>query len=131
MKQAFLLLLITTTLFACKKDDDVVVPADPKLEGKWTINNIVTKEYTNNVLVNTTTEPGSGKSIDFQTNGTVVMAEPGSPAYTATYVIAGSKVTIDGDIFDIQNLKQQSVTLYIKDAYAAGYYDEVFVNMTR
>src|SRR5687768_7881088 len=125
MKQALLLLLLTATLASCKKDKD------PELTGKWLLETITIKEYMNNTLTNTDTEYGSGEALDFQENGTLVITEPGSSPFTTTYSINGSTVTFDGDTYEIRNLEDNTVTLFIRDDYAPGEYDEAFINLKR
>lgn len=125
MKQALLLLLLTATLVSCKKDKD------PELTGKWNLENITIKEYMNNTLVNTDIEPGAGETIDFQENGTVVITEPGMSPYTTAYTISGSNVTFDGETYEMRNLEDNTVTLYYKEDYGPGEYDEIFINLRR
>jgi hypothetical protein len=125
MKQALLLILFSATLFACKKDED------PTLEGKWTLDNITVKEYMNNTLVSTNTDPGTGETIEFTSTGNVIITEPGSSPFTTTYTISGDNVTFDGDTYAIQNLGDNNVTLYYRDTYNPGEYDDIFINLKR
>jgi hypothetical protein len=125
MKQVLLLLMLTATFISCKKDED------PELTGKWNLDNIVIKEYVNNTLTNTDTQPGAGETIDFQANGNVVLTEPGMPSDTFTYTINGNTVTFDGDTYEIRNLEDNTVTLYYRQDWAVGEYDEVFINLRR
>ena len=127
MKKTLLFSLLLITLFtACKKDKEAT------LQSKWTIENVVVKEYFNGSLTNTTTVPGGGSTIDFQSNGSVVITAPGSPTETYPYTMQpGSKVSFDGDTFDIRDLTHSSVILYIRDDYAAGEYDETFINLRK
>lgn len=130
MKQKFLLsLLIMIALVSCKKDND---DDEPSLRGKWTMENLTYKEYENGVLADSETEPGDGTTFDFQDNGHVVIVAPGEPIESLSYTIQpGSKVEIDGEVMDIQNLTSTTVTLYDKETYGPGDYDEVFLNLKR
>jgi hypothetical protein len=119
-------LLAVLVLTACKKDK---APA-PSLKGIWTIENFVTKEYMSGALNDTFTSPGNGGTIDFQSNGNVVITIPGSAVETYAYTIKpDSKVDIDGDIYEIRNLTASNATLFIRQDYGVGDYDEVSVNL--
>ena len=101
------------------------------LAGKWTVDNTTIKEHINGT-VNTDIEPGNGATIDFQDNGHVVLTYPGLPIESLVYVIKpDSKVEIDGDMFEIRNLGKATVTLYLREDYSPGEYDEVFINLKR
>jgi len=130
MKKLLTASLLTLVLFtACKKDPQ---PAAPSLKGKWTIENMLYKEYLGGSLDNTYTEPGAGGTIDFQNNGNVVSTIPGNAVQTSPYTIKpDSKVEIDGDIYEIRNLTATSVTLFIREDYAPGEYDEAYINLKR
>lgn len=126
MKKTLVLGMLVMFLFtACKKDKD------PTLKAKWTVENAVTKEYVNNQLTNTMTIPGGGTTVDFQDNGNVVITNPGQPAETYPYTMSGSTVSFDGDTWEIKSLTQSSVTLYIREDYSPGEYDEISVNLKR
>lgn len=125
MKQALLLLLLTATFISCKKEKD------PELTGKWFLESVVIKEYMNNTLTNTDTEIGAGEALDFQANGTLVVTDPSSTPYTTAYSINGTNVTFDGDTYEIRNLEENTVTLFIRDDYGPGEYDEAFINLKR
>ena len=130
MKKAILFTLFALTLFAsCKKDKD---EEEVTLVGKWTVQNIIFKEFDNNVMVDTETEPGGGATIDFQSNGNVVITNPtGSETYP--YTISGSAVTFDGGTYQIRDLGRNNATLYVKEdaGTGAGDYYEFFINLTR
>jgi len=130
MKTLLTASLLTLVLFtACKKDPQ---PAAPSLKGKWTIENFVYKEYVGGALTDTYTEPGAGGTIDFQNNGNVVSTIPGNPVATTPYTIKpDSRVEIDGDIYEIRNLTATNVTLFIREDYAPGEYDESYINLKR
>jgi hypothetical protein len=119
MKMLLTASLLTLVLFtACNKNPE---PAAPSLKGKWTIENVLYKEYLGGTLDNTYTEPGAGGTIDFQNNGNVVSTIPGNPVETSAYTIKpDSKVEIDGDIYEIRNLTATNVTLFIREDYAPG-----------
>jgi hypothetical protein len=129
MKKILTITLLTLwVLSACKKDKE---PA-PSLKGLWTIQNIVTKEYMSGALNDTYTLDGAGRTMDFQSNGNVIITVPGSPAETYSYTVKpDSKVDIDGDIYEVRNLTALNVTLFLREDYASGEYDEVSVNLKR
>lgn len=130
MKKITIICLIATIFFtACKKDKEKTANS---LVSKWTIENTIVKEYVNNSLVNTDTEPGNGATMDFQDNGHVVITHPGSPVESLSYVIkSGSEVEIDGDNFQIRDLNKASVSLYMRQDYSPGEYDEVLINLKK
>ncbi len=125
MKKAFFLLLATATLFSCKKDKD------PELQGKWTVDNIVIKEYINGSLTSTTSEPGNGMTIDFQSNGNVVINKNGAIESYPYSQPAENLVTFDGDTYEVRNLDENNVILYVKMDWGGNDYDEAFVTMKR
>ena len=130
MKKITIICLVATTFFtACKKDKKETANS---LVGKWTIENTIVKEYVNNSLVNTETTSGNGTTMDFQDNGHVVITYPGNPVESLDYVIkSGSEVEIDGDIFQIRDLNKASVSLFMRQDYSPGEYDEVLVNLKK
>jgi hypothetical protein len=102
------------------------------LAGKWNVDNRVINEYNSDTLTMSTTEPADGSTWDFKDNGQVIIIHPGSNPETHTYAIqAGSKVDIDGFVFDIRDLTTATVTLYIRHDFLNGDYDEVFTNLKR
>lgn len=101
------------------------------MNGKWTIENIIIKDYYNGVLINTDTEPGDGSTVDFQNNGSLVVTHP-SGTETLTYTFKPDfKVEIDGDIYEIRNLTSSNVTLFSMEVLAPNEYEEVFLNLKR
>src|SRR4030095_13590943 len=112
---------------ACKKDP----PAEISLTGKWNVETVVTKEYRNGVLINTNTEPGDGYKYDFQTNGSLLISGFLTGTTVPYTIMANSKVQIDGDMFEIRNLKASDVTLFFHQDYVPGEYDELFINLKR
>jgi len=128
MKKTLVLSLIVMILLtACTKSKDEI-----SLKGKWTADNAVLKEYVSNTLTSTTTLPGDGTTFDFQVNGNVVITSPGSPVESYPYTIKpDSKVEFDGDTYEIRNLTASIVTLFFRDDYAPGEYDELFINLKR
>jgi hypothetical protein len=128
MKKLLAISLTSMFLFtACKKDPQVKV----SLTGKWNVETVVTKEYQNAVLVNTNTEPGDGYKYDFQTNGSLLISSFLNATTLPYSIMANSKVQIDGDIFEIRNLTASQVTLFIREDYVPGEYDELFINLKR
>ena len=112
---------------ACKKEDE----DDISLKGKWNLESTVIKSFENNALIDNETIPGGG-TIDFQDNGNVVVSTPGSGVDTMPYTIqAGSKVVLDGEVFEIRDLTGSTVNLFIRRDYAPGEYDEVTISLKR
>ncbi len=130
MKQKLVLgLFLIILLAACKKDKD---ENEVSLNGKWTAENFILKVYENGVLIDTETEPGDGTTLDFQNNGNLVISSPGTGVESLPYAIKpDSKVEIDGDIYEIRNLTGSKVTLYLREDYAPGEYDETLINLKR
>ena len=128
MKKTLLLGLIAIMLLAaCNKDKG----KDPTLLGKWTLVNIVYKEYVGGTLVYSSDDPGNGATVEFQDNGSAVFKE-GSLSQTVSYSIKpGSKVDIDGDVYDIQGLTDTNVTLHLRTDSGAGTYDDEIINLKR
>ena len=136
MKKYILISLILAAIIsvfsACSKDDNDDNSPVISLTGKWNVENYVIKSYENGVLQNTNTTPGNGTTFDFQTNNNLVITMPGLPVENYTYAIQpGNKVVFDGETFEIRNLTSTSVTLYIREDYAQGEYDELFINLKR
>lgn len=127
MKKLLAISLIGMFVFAaCKKPVEGV-----SLTGKWNVETVVTKEYENSALINTNTEPGDGYKYDFQNNGSLLITGF-LVGTTVPYTIMGnSTVVIDGDNFEIRNLTNSQVTLFIRQDYAPGEYDELFINLKR
>ena len=129
MKKLLAISLMGMFLFtACDKDNPV---AEPSLTGKWNVETIVTKEYENAVLINTNTEPGDGYKYDFQTNGNLLISSFLNSSTHPYSILPNSKVEIDGDIFEIRNLTASQVTLFFRQDYAPGEYDDLFINLKR
>jgi len=131
MKHVIVSLLAFVILFSSCDKKDKPEPT-VSLAGKWKLESTVYKEYVNNALQSTTTAPADGTTFDFQSNGNVVITHPGNVIESFTYtILPNSKVKIEDDTFDIKNLLAATVSLYIRQDYAAGEYDEVMVNLKR
>jgi major membrane immunogen (membrane-anchored lipoprotein) len=128
MKQKLVLALVAIMLLtACKKDKKEI-----SLTGKWTLENIISKEFINGTMTDQDIEPGNGATMDFQNNGQVVVTQsPGNVESTPYTIKPNSKVEIDGDIYDIQNLTASSVTLYNRETISANYYYEYLISLKR
>jgi hypothetical protein len=119
--------IVMILLMACTKEK-----TEASLKSKWTLENTVSKEYLNGTLANTITLPGGGTTLDFQNNGNVVITYPGSPVESFPYTLQpGSKVEFDSDTYEIRDLTNSTVTLYIRYDYAPGEYDETFLNLKK
>jgi hypothetical protein len=113
---------------ACKKDKDDT----PTLKGKWTMVNIIEKEYRNGTLTNTETLPGDGMTVDFQNNGKLVVTSNGSVVDSAPYTIKSSNlVDINGMEYEIRNLTNSSVTLFQDHTISSDLKMEVTLNLKR
>jgi hypothetical protein len=128
MKNLVISLLLFIALVSCEKDKEEEI----SLIGKWNIESTIIKEYESGVLKNTETEPGDGTTMDFQANGYLKIASPGDPIETVLYSIKPeSKVEIDGDLLEIRNLTSTTVTLFFRQDYGGGDYDEAILNLKR
>ena len=128
MKKLLAISLLGMVLFtACTKKP----VAEPSLTAKWNVETIVTKEYRNAALINTNTEPGDGYKYDFQTNGNLVISSFLNSSTHPYSILPNSKVDIDGDIFEIRDLTTSQVTLFFRQDYVAGEYDDLFINLKR
>ena len=127
MKKTLLLSLIATILLvSCKKDKE------DSIKGKWAIDNYTYKEYVNNTLTSSTTAPGDGTTVDFQDNGNVVIIFTAGPPESYPYTIKpDSKVEFDGETYEIKNLSASTVTLFAREDWAPGEYDEISINLKR
>src|SRR5687768_16186305 len=125
IKNLTLWLMVLSSFAACKKEEDEI-----SLKGKWVAESIIENEYVDSLLTDTYTEPANVTTFDFQNDGTLVIAYPGLPGETLEYTIKpNAKVEIDGDLFDIRALTRSNVTLYGREDYEPGEYDEVLINL--
>jgi hypothetical protein len=129
MKQQLLLgLLLLVGIASCTKDK----PEELSIKGKWTLENAVMREFDNNTLVHTETMPGNGTTIDFQDNGTVVITTQANGVETHPYTIMpDSKVSFDGDVYEIRNLTKSGVVLFLRVDHWPGTYEEVTASLRR
>lgn len=126
MKTTLILsLIVMITFLGCKKHK-----ADPSLAGKWNLENVITKEYANGILTGTNTEPGDGYKYDFQENGKLLISGFLTASTSSYTIMPDSKVEIDGDIFEIRNLTDSQVTLFMH-VDLSNQYQEIFLNLTR
>ena len=128
MKKTLLLSLMAMILLvSCNKEKKQL-----SIKGKWTVDNFGYKEYVNNTLTSTTTVPGDGTVLDFQDNGNVVITFTAGPPESYPYtIITDSKVEFDGETYEIRNLTATSVTLFAREDFALGEYDELSINMKK
>jgi hypothetical protein len=122
------ILLSAFFLIACKKDKH----DEPSIEGKWNAVEFTVYEYENGLLTESDTISVLGTTFDFQSNGIVIVSDPVSGTESLSYSIQpGSKIIIDGDLAEIQNLTETTVTLYFREEYGADFYGEVFMRLKR
>lgn len=86
-------------LAACTDKPEIPV----SLKGKWTLESIVTNQYNNGALTNTTTEPGNGTIYNFKSDGILLILSPFGTNYPYT-IISVSTIEIDGNIFELSSL---------------------------
>ncbi|HEY0676790.1 MAG TPA: hypothetical protein VGD17_00840 [Chitinophagaceae bacterium] len=123
----FLGLIVLMSIGACKKGKN-----DVSLKGLWIVENSVYKEYENNTLTLTETEPGNGTTVDFQDNGNVVIKEASGSIESYPYqIISATVVKIDGDDMEVRNLNSSTVSLFRRDDWAPGEYSEILLNLKR
>jgi hypothetical protein len=126
MKKLFYLIILAATIFSCKKDED------PVFTGKWNVVSITTTEFYNGTPTSTDTEPGGGRTLDFQSGGTLVTTYNGTTESTPYIMKPDNKVEFQGETYEIRNLEENSVTLYVRNNWGAPtYYDDVLVQMSR
>ena len=82
-------------------------------------------------MVENVTIPGNGATIDFQNNGTAVMTHDGVVESHPYTIQPGSKVDIEGYIYETRNLTASSVTLFLRDEYSPGEYAEFLQDLKR
>lgn len=129
MKKLLTLSLFAMFVFAACKKDKI---ESPSLKGKWAIENNVYKEYLGGALSSTYTDPGAGATMDFQNDGHLVITYADNHTDMLSYTVQpNSKVDIDGDTFEIRNLTASNVTLFLRQDYGMGDYEEVYMNLKR
>ena len=126
MKKTLLFSLALMILMAgCSKDDDATI------RGKWKVQSSVLKEYMNNSLVDTETAPGDGTTLDFRSNNELVITSPGSVETETWNMVSDNVIEFFGVQFEIRDLKESSVTLFNREDYGPGQYDEVYIYLVR
>jgi hypothetical protein len=121
--------ILMILLMACKKDPPP--PVEVSIKGKWTVENVVIKEFVNGVLGNTDIEPGDGTILDFQDNGHLVSNSGGTITSVVYTLKPNSRIEIDNEMFEIKNLTTSNVTLFISEYFAPNEWQEVFINLKR
>lgn len=127
IKLMFSLVVIILLLGSCKKDK-AEIPVS--LAGKWNVENVTTKDYDNGIMT-ADTEPGNGATFDFQDNGNVLVTSAGVIQSFPYAVKTDSKVVINNDTLEIRNLTATNVTLFSREDFAPGKYEEIFINLER
>jgi hypothetical protein len=128
MRIILLILLTASILTACNKDK----PDQPSIEGKWTGVELIVLEYESGILTDTDTTSLAGTTLDFQSNGSLVVNDPATGVETLPYSLQSpSKIIIDGDLSEIRDLTQTTVTLYLREEYGSDHYGEVFMRLRR
>ena len=127
IKKIYLLfsLALMFLLAACTDKPEIPV----SLKGKWTLESIVTNQYNNGALTNTTTEPGNGTTYNFKSDGILLILSPFGSNHPYT-IISVSKVEIDGDIFEISSFTGTQAILFIRKDFV-NQYQLMFINLKR
>ena len=126
-----MLSLVLIILFTgCKKDKQ---ETPISLNGKWTIENTIVKEFANGILAYSDSIPGDGRTVDFQASGNMIVSTPGLPDESTPYSMKpGSKVEFNGEIYEIKTLTATNASLFIRRSNPTGEYtQEVTINLKR
>lgn len=124
----FLSLVVLFILSACKKKNEEVVIS---LQGKWTAESDVYKEYDNSTLTYSYTYPYEKTTYDFQTNNNLLIKdEYGTETYPYT-IQNGTTVVFGGSTYEIKNLTATAVVLYYREEFGPGSYMEYFINLKK
>lgn len=127
MKKNIMLGVVMMILLAgCKKNDEAI-----SLQGKWVVENSITKYYQNGNLVNTVNETFPGLKWEFNSDGNLIRRAGLSADSTPYTITSDSKVNIGGEIFEIRDLTRSAVTLVNKAGNTPGTYTEVSLNLKR
>ena len=122
-------LVLLTAVAACKKDEEEEAPA---IQGRWSIENYIEREFDNGQWVTDDTIPGfTTDFVEFQSNGKVIASVFGMRDTSDYRVIPGNKLIMDGDTVEMRNLSSAKVTLYSKEVFSATNYSEVFINLKK
>lgn len=124
-KTLFLGLIVIILLAACTDKPESLVT----LKGKWNLENIVTYQYDNGILTNTTIQPGNGTTYNFQNNGILLILSPFGTEHPYT-IISVSQINIDGDLFQISTLTGTQAILFIRKDFV-NQYQLMFINLKR
>ncbi|QNA45067.1 hypothetical protein [Lacibacter sediminis] len=129
MKRTLLLsLVVVLILSACKKKNEEVIIS---LQGKWTAESDVYKEYNNSTLTSTYTYTYEKTTFDFQSNNNLLIKDEYGTETLPYTIQNGTTVTFAGDTYEIKNLTAKSVVLYYREEYAPGEYMEYFINLKK
>ncbi len=118
--------VIMILLAGCKKQDEAI-----SLQGKWVVENSITKYYQKGNLVNTVNETFTGLKWEFNSDGNLIRRAGLSADSTPYSITSDSKVNIGGEIFEIRDLTRSAVTLVNKAGNTPGTYTEVSLNLKR
>jgi len=125
------MLALSVLVFSCKKDDDK--STSELVVGKWNVIDVIEHKYDNGVSKRDTTEYTPGiETMELTKDGKAYyyaeFSNGSSARDTMVYTVSGSKLILDGDIFEISKITGSEMQLYSKYVYSATEYDEEWVN---
>src|SRR5688572_29432503 len=121
----FAILLLSVLFFGCKKDPVLT------MEGKWKENAGTYKVYENYTLIRTLNSGAAPVTMHFRADGQMEHSSPVGTSITP-YKIDGNKVTYWSRSYEIQDLEENSVTLFsISYDYGGGMYAELYTYLIR
>ncbi len=127
MKKSFLLMLVALVFFtACKKDD---APSENKIIGKWMLDKAVSVGVSSGSPYNETDIFDAGDYLNFKADGTCTAVVEGSLSTTVWELLDNNRLLIvDNGVldvsdtgYDIKELTNNSLQLYVKEAFGADY----------
>jgi hypothetical protein len=135
MKKLLFVAFAAIALFsACKKKDVVVAKTTAeKVLGKWNLSSYVDNSYYSSQNHLTTYTGLAGDYTDFRADGKAYSLFQNSRDTVAYNVASDTKITVDGESYDIKTLTDNQFILYTKSlspSNPANYY-ETTVNLAK
>jgi hypothetical protein len=124
---SFLLIAIP----ACKKDPVAEKTQKERITGKWMFETVTGNDHYSGTDHPTYAVGGSSDYMDFRSDGMVLTSFSGNTDNVAYSFPSETVIIIDGDAFDIKTFTQNQFTMYRKQNYGGGDYDEVTVTLKR
>ena len=118
-------MLSLVLMTSCKKDNET------KITGTWDLETVTTKYYESGALVDTEVESGVGTTLNFKSDGELVITTPiGTQSFD--YTVDGDEITIDGETAEIRTLTSSSLVIYSKEVWGGpGDYDEITMELSK